>query len=104
MLKHLQEFDEQLGETARTIYEECIDWGAHPNVQAVFGNMRQHEGESFTKLVNVILSADELEVRVAMKQVARAGLACLLVFEHVLPSRFREVGASAAVRELMAGQ
>ncbi len=103
MLEDVDALDPLLGKALREIYETSIEFGAHPNIQALFGNMHREERNGDQVFTNKMLTADEFDVRVAIKQVARAGLAALLAFEHLLPARFRDLGAGPRIRELTTG-
>jgi hypothetical protein len=104
MLKDLASVDAALGSVVRKIYESSIDSGAHPNVDAVFGNMRLGVNEDGDHIyTNVILAADDLSVRVGLKTVARGGVAALLILERIFARRFEETGVSVELRKVSEG-
>lgn len=77
----------------QTLYDDCIDWGAHPNIRGVAANMiLEKTGPATRKLRIVHLHSDGPQVVWALCAAARGGQCALRIFELVMPTRFREVG------------
>ena len=103
MMALLEQRDTDLHRVVSTLYEFCIDYGAHPNIQSVVGNLRIAQDDNDTMLNNVILTTDSDSTRVALKQSARTGVAVLMVFERIFPDRFTKLGVSPELARLRIG-
>ena len=104
MIKDLRACAPLLGEPVSRLYELAVDTGAHPNVDAVFGNMRMDVNPSGDHVfTNVILAGDDLTIGAGLKNAARGGVAALLILERVFPERFAAAGVSEGLDQARQG-
>jgi hypothetical protein len=94
--KGVQSTDPGLGHWYNDLYDNAIDFGAHPNAKGVTASMRFDEG-SYRQ---IDLHDDDLVLHHCLDSTARAGLCSLYVFYDILPERFIRLGISKKVDEL----
>jgi hypothetical protein len=81
-----------LGKNARTMYERTIDYGAHPNPQAIFSSLSIEETETELSVDTNYLMGNTMPLHVALKTVATVGILTLEIAELVFPERFTKLG------------
>lgn len=67
-------------EKLRSLYEDLIDKGAHPNVFGVLQNMKTDGKDLYTRLFN----CGGIEMRYALRRQAEVGLIAAIVSRHLL--------------------
>lgn len=88
----LMQVDPGLLRVFDSLYEYCIDFGAHPNEKSLTANMSMTE-EGKTKNYKVqYLHGNTTFTAGAMKNTARAGLFALHAFQHTMSARFELLG------------
>jgi hypothetical protein len=84
----LQSRDELLA-AFEQLYSRCLDFGGHPNDEAVFSNMRVKAFEDGGLSFDIVyLSADPAVVGLTLKTTVQVGFAALRVFQAIMPTRF----------------
>jgi len=90
-------------QVAETLYNQCIDSGAHPNERALMGNLRMDKTTEEIKLKVMYLNPDPLALRLAMKSTARVGVCILGIFYQLYKERFDLLGLTAQLPTLRRG-
>lgn len=85
------------------LYQDAIDFGAHPNERAITGNLTIIESENEKRFEQIYLHGDGLALDHALKNTARVGLCTLEILECVFQARFELLGVRAAMIELRKG-
>lgn len=84
----LRQRNSELSTIAESIYEDSIDFGAHPNQQAIFGDLTLTRSETAVEiLLHHIVSSESNSYQLAMLSTARVGLCVLLISLEIFPSR-----------------
>jgi hypothetical protein len=89
---------------ARTLelYNETIDFGAHPNERALTSSMRP-EAEKGTFQLDYFTLQDSPALRLLLKRTCQVGVCCLDIFDSLWPERFSVLGVSEALPRLRRG-
>lgn len=95
----LGETDEGLDLSARALYEECIQRGAHFNVTALIANTRELNPQTLEARFATI-GASASEARYAWKRVAQGGYYSLRMLETVFADEWVEAGLSHRIFKL----
>ena len=103
IIKTLEQQDSDVAKSTRTLYEQCIDWGAHPNQQAFMQNMKVHENEDVIRYDFHYLNTERPTLDLALKTTARVGVCVLLIFANVYKERFDILGITSAISTLRQG-
>lgn len=86
------------------LYQQSIDFGAHPNERAMTASLaikaRQDGGKEFQQKM---LHGDGLQMDYALKTTARAGVCSLEILQGAFPDRFREKGVTEGLHVLRRG-
>ena len=90
--KVVESADARLGEIYRTLYERAIDFGGHPNVMSVTGNMTMNECDGRVEMNHLYLHGDDDALLMALKTTAQVGITSLHVLQHVFQERFMLLG------------
>ena len=85
------------------LYQQAIDMGAHPNERAVTGNMAIVDYEGGQEWRQVYLHGDGIQIDLALKVVARAGVCILEISQEAFPARFELLGVRYKILELRKG-
>jgi hypothetical protein len=100
MQKEVESVDARLGQIYRTLYDRTIDFGGHPNVMGVAGNMAMDEQPDRITLPHLYLHGDDLALLMALKSTAQVGATSLHIFQHVFPERFMILGVRDTLAKL----
>lgn len=103
MLDLLDLKDKTTGKAVRELYERTIDYGAHPNERALTQNLRMTKETGATKFLRNYLSGDGPALRLCLKTTAQVGVSSLLIFQLVIPERFKLLGLTDALSSLSKG-
>lgn len=95
--------DAKLAKLYEKLYQDAIDFGAHPNERSVTGNMKRIKENGQTRWEQVYLHGDGIELEHALKYTAQAGLCCLHIFAHIFTERFVLLGLVPRIRALREG-
>ena len=103
LINTLSKEDASEAHAAETLYDQCIDQGAHPNDQALMQNLTMQEGEQSINFQFKYMNPDPLALGLAMKSTARVGVCVLGIFSHVYKTRFDLLGLSELLPSLRQG-
>jgi hypothetical protein len=92
--------DRQLPQTFTRLYDELIDFGAHPNESMLIASMRLVRTASATEIESAYLSGDGLPLDFTLRRVILVGLWAAQVLVALLPERAKLVGVDAVVAEM----
>lgn len=91
------------GERYAKLYEQCIDFGAHPNERGVTTSMT-HDEQSDRHIFNAVyLNRDGLQMDHGLVMTMRCGMVALEVFESVFGALYELVGVKARLLGLRKG-
>lgn len=93
-------FDKRLAEIYEQFYDRSIDFGAHPNPNALFGAMTYKLGEEETKVGQLLMSTDMVAVEHAIKSAAQVGLCILFIYQHIFEAKFELLGIHEEIEKL----
>lgn len=84
------------------LYQRCIEYGAHPNEQAVWGSLQLKEGADRVEVLQIYLHKDGAALRAAVKGTAEIGLCALFILQHVsaFTARFELLGLKQELQSL----
>jgi hypothetical protein len=97
----LKKADPRVSDVAHGLYDRAIEYGAHPNPQALLTNLRaddvENRGRKFTL---TYLGGDSPSLRLCLKTTAQVGVCSLMIFRIVLKARFDILGISDDLEKL----
>jgi len=91
------------GEVAAALYEQTIDYGAHPNERALMQFVEITEAAGTVELKTIYLDGDSDKLRSSLKTLAQVGVCSLSLFRATYRERFDILGVTAAVDHLKKG-
>lgn len=101
LLDTIKAADAQEGNVAQTLYNETIDYGAHPNERALIQAFKMEKGEGRIEFkVGYLVRGDSPASLLALKRAAQVGVSVLSVFRLVYRERFDILGLSDTIRRL----
>jgi hypothetical protein len=82
--------DEQLSKIYQELYEQTIDFGAHPNEKGVLGSfVRESVGTG--NLQVSMLGGDSLQLQYGLTSCARVGICSLKIFDLIFKEQFSKI-------------
>jgi hypothetical protein len=103
LINTLSKEDVNEGRAAETLYNQCIDQGAHPNEQGLMQNLAMQEGAENINFQFKYMNPDPLALGLALKSTARVGVCVLGIFSHVYKTRYDLLGLSELLPSLRQG-
>lgn len=100
VVESLEKRDAALHKIVEKLYEQTIDFGAHPNERAITGSLLIEEGTNEKTFQNIYLHGDAVSLDHALKMTAQVGLGSLLMFEHIFRDRFRLLAIDVELQKL----
>ena len=100
VMRTLMACDERLHGIIHKLYEQTIDFGAHPNERGLSGSMEMEEAPGRKTLKVKYLHGGDVALGASMKATAQVGLGALLIFEKIFSERFRILGISTELEAL----
>lgn len=92
VFKAIKIADPKLEQIFRGLYNRAVDFGGHPNPNALFSAMDLETGDDELKVVAYGLTADPRLIVHAIKNVAQAGMTALHIFQHAFAAKFELLG------------
>jgi hypothetical protein len=86
-----------------TLYQQTIDFGAHPNQLSVTGHMDIVDEDGTRQMRSIYLHAGGLAQDVSLKMTATCGVVSLELKQCVYSARFELLGINAALSDLTRG-
>lgn len=97
----LEKADQKTGAATHLLYNRAIEFGAHPNPNALLTNMRvQDIGNGSKKFDVSYLSGDSDSLRLCLKTTAQVGVCSLMIFRIIIKERFDIMGISDDLQTL----
>jgi hypothetical protein len=97
----ISNFDQELAKIFQEFYNRSIDFGGHPNPNAVLNALSEVDSsDGIRKFVTLAMDTDEKTLLHAMKCTAQVGLTALLIFQHIFKSKFELLGLPAKIELL----
>jgi len=103
LLNFLKEVDDKIYQSANSLYERTIDYGAHPNERALTSNLRQTKGEGYIKFDLNYLTGNTPALHLCLRTNAQIGVCVLFIFRHVYRERYDILGISDMLEKLKKG-
>jgi hypothetical protein len=103
LIDTLSREDANEARAAETLYDQCIDQGAHPNELALMQNLTMQEGAQSINFEFKYMNPDPLVLGLALKSTARVGMCVLGIFSRVYKTRFDLLGLSVLLPRLRQG-
>ena len=101
MKAFLSSIDRMTGERVSKLYDQAIDFGAHPNPLGVLSTMEtQDDGAGVIGIENHYLTSKEDLIRPALLTVCRSGLVAFEAFRNVFGHRMALLGLEDRIRAL----
>jgi hypothetical protein len=88
MLRQFEDDNPRVGAVVRTLYEDLIDMGAHPNVDGVISNMKMEERDGVVWMETAYLNVNPRQLEFILKTSARVGVCALHAFQGIYKTRF----------------
>jgi hypothetical protein len=100
LLQSLKLQDIKIGEIVNKLYEQTIEFGAHPNNISITGSVRYSETKDKRRYDIAYISGDQLSNQVCIRTCAQVGVTVLFVFRNVLKERFDILGVTQKLDQL----
>ncbi len=103
MMRELKATSDTLGKMFETLYNDTIDYGAHPNVASVISNIKQISEEDTITHVLKYFNADSPYLDLSLKHLCRIGLLALHIFGIIWNDRLKLTDYSQTLERLKKG-
>jgi hypothetical protein len=103
MLELARSIDTNEGNVAELLYDRTIDYGAHPNEQALMQVLQINEKVQDVEFKMIYLEGDSIRLRLALKTTAQVGVCSLSLFRSIYKERFDILGVTAAIDHIKNG-
>lgn len=100
MVDELKSSDTKLGEIAEKLYEQSIDYGAHPNERGLTTALKYSKLEGAIRYDVVHLTADPIPICFCLKFIAQSAILCLKILQLILPERFKIAGLDLEIGKI----
>lgn len=94
MFAQLNTDDPKHGKAAKELYERTIDFGAHPNEQALTTTMKVVHEDKKRIMQAVYMHSDDNQTQVALKTAAQVGVTSICIFRNVFKHRYDIIGVT----------
>lgn len=92
--------DQRLKEIYCILYDQCIDFGSHPNEQGLVSGLEVEHIDEKTVFDTSYLVPGTIEQRFCMKALAETALCALRIFQFIFPERFMLLSITAKLDKL----
>jgi hypothetical protein len=103
VLNSLQKIDTKTYEIAQKLYEITIEYGGHPNKDALLSMMKKTKDDTSINFQTEYLTGDTPQLQLCLKMCASIGVCSLYIFKNVFPERFDILGISEKLPQLSEG-
>ncbi len=103
MLEFAKSIDTKEGNAAELLYDRTIDYGAHPNEQALMQVLQINEKVEPVEFKMIYLEGDSIQLRLALKTTAQVGVCSLSLFRSICKERFDILGVTGALDHIKNG-
>lgn len=103
MLELAKSIDMKEGSVAELLYDRTIDYGAHPNEQALMQVLQLNERAEHVEFKIIYLEGDSIQLRLALKTTAQVGVCSLSLFRSIYKERFDILGVTGAIDHIKNG-
>ncbi len=104
VLRTLKGVDPKLGEVVERIYSDLVDFGAHPNIDAIYPSVSWKASATVEEYsTHLLVPPDNILMPFTLNQCARVSLKVLLIYCHVFTGRFEVLDVRGRVNVLGAG-
>lgn len=103
VLNELKNYDDKLSGITSELYERTIDYGGHPNPNALLTNSKQEVGDDKVVFDIMYMNANPDAMKLALKTSAQVGVAVLKIFQKVFPHRFDILNITTLIKQVEQG-
>lgn len=103
VLNHLQTIDAKTHDIVRSLYEQTIDYGGHPDERAVLTQIKTESTGSRVDFTAEYFLCGDLPHQLSLKSAARIGICCLDIFYNVFRDRYRILSIDERLDEIRQG-
>jgi len=103
MLELAKSIDTAEANVAELLYDRTIDYGAHPNEQALMQVLQVNEKFEHVEFKLIYLEGDSIQLRLALKTTAQVGVCSLSLFRSIYRERFNILGVTGAMDHIKNG-
>ncbi|WP_449414468.1 hypothetical protein [Ochrobactrum teleogrylli] len=98
--KHIKAKSQKLGEQFEKLYDQLIDFGAHPNEQGFSLSSTLQRDADKIHMNTIYLHGDGLALDLGLKMVGRVGLWALHIMQLIYPQRYELLGIREDLEEI----
>jgi hypothetical protein len=88
---------------ANLLYEETIDWGAHPNAKAILSLVSHTKKGNSEDFRLTFLSENTSALQLCLKRTAHVGICALEIFQNIYSERYGILGITDDLKTLRKG-
>ncbi len=103
MFELAKSIDTKEGSVAELLYDRTIDYGAHPNEQALWQVLQINEKAEQVEFKMIYLEGDSFQLRLALTTTAQVGVCSLSLFQSIYKERFNILGVTGAIDHIKNG-
>lgn len=103
MLDLAKSTDKNEGNVAELLYDRTIDYGAHPNEQALMQVLQINDKDKHIEFKMFYLEGDSIQLKLALKTTAQVGVCSLSLFRSIYKERFDILGVTCAINHIKRG-
>ena len=99
----LEAEDINLALKIKTIYQNMIDFGGHPNELSIMSNIEVKKDDFASTYSLVYLTGHSKPLLLALTMSARVGICTLMIFQHIFKTRYNLLGLTEKIKQLQKG-
>jgi hypothetical protein len=103
IFRFFEKMDPKTCAVAHELYDDTIDYGAHPNRKAVLGSVRRREEREALHFDMDVITGDNVYSRLALKRNMQVGLCALMITRNALVQRCDLLGLTERIENLEKG-
>lgn len=103
ILKHINEIAPNLGRVYDELYQQSIDFGAHPNEKGFSANTKIVESKDRIEISQIYLQGDGAALDYSIVTASRVGVWALSIFQLLYSAKWEILGIRAKLEQLRVG-
>jgi len=103
IMKEYQKNDLNNGAQTQKLYNKTIRYGAHPNSDGIFSNLKVEDEGKDKIIYNYYINRNELALKNSIKNTARIGVCSLFIFQNIFSEKFKKAHLDEMVYSVSRG-
>lgn len=100
MIDNLKFSNKSLGKIAKKLYEQSIDYGAHPNEKGLMMALKYTKSNNYVRYDVMHLTDNPMAITFSLKFIAQSAVLCLKILQLIIPERFEITGLDLEIESV----